>query len=273
MSDHERFLLLAAKRLGEQLTGDEQRALDTHLASCPSCATFASGMQGDDILLQTALEPVVVPSWMRQAVLAEAAPPRLRPAAGRIIFALAAAVGAGLLLSSWIGRSSEEVPSAPPATSVFVVPSPAGPASLPPIPSGTGPFIVAAYTYTDQAERRDTIVFRFDVGSEWSRTGTLQGEPVSFGGRNLRCVDIAGPDAWLAGVDESSGEDGTAILFYLHDGAAGGAPDDQVVGLVPGAAQTPDALGSWCYRHIIPAGPFDLSSGDVVVDYNGVEGR
>ena len=273
MSDHETFLLLAAKRLGEQLTADEQRALETHLASCPSCATFASGMRGDEILLEAALEPVAVPSWLRQTVLAEEAPPGLRPAAGRIIFVLAAAVGVGLLLSSWVGRSSAEVPSAPPASSTFVVPSPAGPASLPAIPSGTGSFIVAAYTYTDQAEWRDTIVFRFDVGSEWSRTGTLQGQPVSFGGRNLRCVDIAGADAWLVGVDESSGEDGIAILFYLHDGAAGGAPDDQVVGFVAGAGQTPDALGSWCYRHIIPAGPFDLTSGDVVVDHNGIEGR
>ena len=273
MSDHERYLLLAAKQIGEQLTGEEHAALEAHLASCPTCPAFASGMGRDDVLLHTALEPVAVPPWIRQTVLAEAAPSRLRPAAGRIVLVLAAAAAAGLLLSSsWFGGSSDEVPSAPPSSSTFQVASPTGPASLPPIPSGTGPFIVASYTYTDQGEWRDTIVFRFDVGSEWSRTGTLHGESVAFGGRNLRCVDIAGADSWLVGVDESSGDDGTAILFYLHDGAAGGGPDDKVVGFVAGGGQTPDALGAWCSRNIIPAGPFDLTSGDVVIDYNGVEG-
>ena len=74
MNDHETYLLLAAKRMTEPLTHDEETELEHHLASCPDCRAIAAGMRRDDVRLRAVLAaPIPVAPRVRERVLAEAA--------------------------------------------------------------------------------------------------------------------------------------------------------------------------------------------------------
>ena len=55
MTDHETFVLLAAKQLSEPLSPREEAELAAHLADCPSCRSMAAGMRRDNDRLQAEL--------------------------------------------------------------------------------------------------------------------------------------------------------------------------------------------------------------------------
>ena len=73
MTDHETFLLLAAKQIGEPLSSEEQADLDAHLASCATCRSIAAGMRRDDIRMRAELGAAKVSPRVRRRVLDEAA--------------------------------------------------------------------------------------------------------------------------------------------------------------------------------------------------------
>ena len=60
MTDHETFVLLAAKQLGEPLSPTETTELEAHLTECPSCRSIATGMRRDNIRLQGELGAATV---------------------------------------------------------------------------------------------------------------------------------------------------------------------------------------------------------------------
>ena len=105
MNDHETYLLLAAKQVGEGLTPSEEAELDAHLATCPSCRSFTAGMRRDDILLRGQLGEVAVAPRVRQRVLDEAYGQRRRfdP---RIVLALAATLLLGTIGATAVRRWS-----------------------------------------------------------------------------------------------------------------------------------------------------------------------
>ena len=137
MTDHETFVLLAAKQIGEPLSAGEEDDLEAHLATCPACRSVAAGMRRDDARLRAELGPTKVSPRVRRRVLDEAAGRRhIDP---RLILGLAAALavaamGVPLLAGGrLVGDPSPAVtspsaavtsPSAPPASTRSPSPSP-----------------------------------------------------------------------------------------------------------------------------------------------------
>ena len=72
MTDHETFVLLAAKQLSEPLSPREEAELAAHLKDCPSCRSIATGMRRDNIRLQAELGAAPVSPRVRARVLDEA---------------------------------------------------------------------------------------------------------------------------------------------------------------------------------------------------------
>ena len=107
MNDHETFLLLAAKRLDQALTSEEETLLEAHLASCPSCRAIAAGMRRDDLRLRASLTPVPVPRRVRDRVLAEASGRRV--VGLRTALLLAAALALGLIGAPLIAGGLREI--------------------------------------------------------------------------------------------------------------------------------------------------------------------
>jgi hypothetical protein len=284
MTDHETYLLLAARQINEGLTPSQEADLDAHLATCPSCRTFIAGMRRDDILLRGQLGEVAVAPRVRQRVLDEAYGNRRRfdP---RIILALAAtlllaSIGIPLIVGSQrsspapIAIATEATPSPTPSSS----PSPSGSPpsspepsvslSLPPTPPpGSGAFVAAHYVYNEQVPRRDTISARFDAAGdptgEWTRTipaprGTPFAGPVT-------CLVIEGNKAWLAGPATTT--DGTRDSAYVHlvDGGPGGA-DDRAIMWMNNPGESLQLLEGWCRDKFVPDGPFPLTNGEIEID-------
>ena len=110
MTDHETFVLLAAKRISEALSAEEEAALEAHLAVCPTCRSIAAGMRRDDMRLRAELGVAKVSPRVRRRVLDEAAGRRrIDP---RIILGLAAALALGVIAVPLIvGARFEGVPS------------------------------------------------------------------------------------------------------------------------------------------------------------------
>ena len=290
MNDHEAFLLLAAKRILEPLTREEESDLEAHLASCPSCRAIATGMRRDDIRVRAALTPVAVAPRVRDRVLAEAAGSR-RPDT-RLLLVLAAALVLALVGVPFIaGRPTpDQGPTAVPSASVAsvgpssstplatasespsasVAPSPAlEPSPSIALPTGAGPFIAGTYTY---GIRRDSLAARLkdgEVSGEWWRSTTVAGRPQSYAGP-ITCLVIDGKDAWLAGrvATATDGRTDLAIFFRLHDGGPGG-DGDQAIGYLSNPGQTLTTMETWCATRYTPAGPFPLTSGDLVVEEEG----
>ena len=88
MTDHETFLLLAAKQISEPLSTEEQARLEAHTAICPTCRSTAAAMRRDDIRLRAEVGVAAVSPRVRRRVLDEAAGRRrIDP---RIVLGLAA---------------------------------------------------------------------------------------------------------------------------------------------------------------------------------------
>jgi hypothetical protein len=284
MTDHETFLLLAAKQIGERLSDHEEAALTTHLASCPSCRATMNAMRRDDILLRGELGVATVSPRVRQRVLDEAA--GVRRFDRRLILALAAALLVGAIGVPLIVGGPSSIPPPEPSPSVGLIePSPSDAptftptdAAIPsasvepspaPVPTGAGPFINGNYTYQI---RRDSIAARLEDGNatgEWWRQTTVAGKLETYSGP-ITCLRISGKDAWLAGrtTAATDGREDVAMFFHLHDGGPNG-DGDEAVGYLANPGQTLATMESWCESMFVPTGPFPLSSGDVVVDEDG----
>ena len=290
LHDHERFLLLAAKRIREPLTREEEADLEAHLSACPSCRTIAAGMRRDDIRLRAALTPVPVSPRVRERVMAEASGSGRRMT--RMMPLLAAAIALALVgLPLVTGALREPAGSAPPPSDAVVSPSPSVAQSpsveptpsvapspsveTPPVspsttvPPGSGPFVNGNYKY---GIRTDAVAARLVDGSpvgEWWRETTVRGRLERYAGP-ITCLIIRGKDAWLAGPATSAtdGRDDLAMFFRLHDGGPSGN-GDQAIGYLSNPGQTLTTMTQWCETRYTPAGPFDITSGDVVVRAEG----
>jgi Putative zinc-finger len=287
MNDHETYLLLAAKRVGERLTPEEDAALEEHLARCPSCRTAAAGMRRDDLMTRAALTPVAVSPRVRERVLQEAAG-RRGLVAGRFVLLLAAtlaiaAVGVPLIAGALrppeaSGSPSASIatvapsPSSSPSTSVApsVSPSPTSAPSAQPSPTDAA-FVNGAYTYNEPNPRRDAISAHFEDGrpvGAWSRIVPPTGASEHYGG-TLTCLVIDGDDAWMAGpaTVATDGRQDVAAFIHVHDGGADGKGDMAVLWLAnPG--QSLALMEGWCRTRYVPVGPFPLDTGDVEVVEN-----
>lgn len=271
MTEHETFLLLAAQQVGGPLPPDEAARLEAHLASCPSCRSIAAGMRWDDIRLRAELGPATVSPRVRRRVLDEAAGRRyLDP---RLILGLAAvlalgAIGVPLLAGSRLSSApspSVEPPAAvAPTSSLAPSLSPPSPGIASPV---AGPFVAGAYEYGTSPPRSGTVAAHFEGGAvgEWSRTFPNTDAGESYGGP-VTCLVISGSDAWLAGPATTAPDGSTdlAALIYVHDGGPDGSGDMAMTWMTqPG--QTLATVTTWCQDQFTPASPFDLTSGDVVV--------
>jgi hypothetical protein len=278
MTDHESFLLLAAKQLSEPLTSSEEAALTTHLASCPSCRAMTVAMRRDDILLRGELGVATVSPRVRRRVLDEAL--GVRHFDRRVILALAAtlllaSIGIPLLAGGYRSENSSQPPATQPvaivSASPSALPSPSITASPSPSasepPSGNGPFVTGAYVYGD-GPRRDTVAAHFDgapVG-EWSRMIPATGEGSSYGGP-ITCLVIDGKEAWMAGraTTATDGTKNRAVFIHVIDGGPDGAGDRAFL-VLNTQGQTLATMEEWCRRKFVPADPYPLTSGEIVVD-------
>lgn len=279
MTDHEDFVLLAAKRISEPLSPAEDAALEAHLARCPACRSIAADMRRDDFRLRAELGRATVAPRVRQRVLEEASGGR-RLAAGRLMLVLAATLGlAAIGLPLITGRAPDPVTSVAPSPSVSplrssasVAPSTsaASPTAIaspsPSVPAGVGPFVDGAYTY-GQLVRRDTLAawFEGEPTGAWSRTTTVRGKLESYGGP-VSCLVISGTDAWLAGrvTTATDGRTDLAIFFHVHDGGPDG-DGDMAIGWLSESGETIATMEGWCRTRFIPTGPFPLTTGDLIV--------
>jgi Putative zinc-finger len=277
MTDHESFLLLAAKQLSEPLSAAEEAMLTAHLASCPSCRAMTVAMRRDDILLRGELGVASVSPRVRRRVLDEAS--GVRHFDRRLILALAATL---LLASISIpllagGRIADAI--APTQSIAHVAPSVSGTPSArqsdSPSPSPSqgpspesGPYVAGAYVYGAAIKRRDTIAAHFEgapVG-EWSRTIPATGKGDVYSG-SITCLVIAGKEAWLAGRTTTA-TDGTkdgAVFIHVVDGGPDGVGDRAFL-VMTTQGQTLRTMEEWCQRKFVPADPYPLTSGDIVVD-------
>ena len=109
MTDHETFVLLAAKQLSEPLSPREEADLAAHLAECPSCRSIATGMRRDNIRLHGELQAATVSPRVRARVLDEAN--NRRQIDRRLVLGLAAVLLIGLLgVPFLVGGRTEATP-------------------------------------------------------------------------------------------------------------------------------------------------------------------
>ncbi|HET8786281.1 MAG TPA: zf-HC2 domain-containing protein [Candidatus Limnocylindrales bacterium] len=281
MNDHETYLLLAAKRMTEPLTHDEETELERHLASCPDCRAIAAGMRRDDIRLRAVLAaPIPVAPRVRERVLAEAA--GSRRSRWPVTLLLAAALALGLMAVPLIaGRFREPAASESPSASTAAVASSEAPSatvevspsveptqqpSAATVPPGTGPTVNANYVYFD---RIDSVAARLEDGKpvgEWWRQTQVDGKTQSYAGP-ITCLVIDGNDAWLAGPATSAtdGRSGLAIFFRLHDGGPNGA-GDAARGYLSNPGQSLTTMQTWCETKYTQPEVTPLTSGDVSID-------
>ncbi len=285
MTDHETFVLLAAKQISEPLSAQEQADLDGHLASCPTCRSIAAGMRRDDIRMRAELGVATVSPRVRRRVLDEAAGRRrIDP---RLVLGLAAAlavaaIGVPLLAGGrLVGDLPPPVtppsaavtsPSTPPASA----PSPPSPSvtspsavvpAVSPTPTASAPFVVGNYVY-GTPPRRDTLAAHFDQGQvvgEWSRRRPATGGGTFYGGP-VTCLVVSGSDAWLAGpaTTATDGTEDLAAFYHVTDGGPDGKGDTAFLWLTT-LGQTIVTMTDWCERRFIPADGLPLTTGDVVV--------
>ena len=283
MTDHETYLLLAAKQISEPLTADEEADLATHLAGCPACRAKAAGMRRDELALHAELQEATVAPKVRERVLAEAHGRRgidPRPILGLAAVLLIGAIAGPLL----VGGSANSVPlpsatlhslalapTRTPTVSPSPSPSTASPSaatpSLSPSPSASAAFVVGNYVYGTAPPRRDTLAAHFEGGEpagEWSRRTPATGEAESYAGP-VTCLVIEGSDAWLAGP-ATTATDGTTEAVFVHvtDGGPDGEGDTAFMWLARGG-QTIVTMTGWCEGRLIPDEGLKLTTGDILI--------
>jgi hypothetical protein len=285
MTDHETFVLLAAKQISEPLSAQEQADLDGHLASCPTCRAIAADMRRDDIRLRGELGAAKVSPRVRRRVLDEAAGRRrIDP---RLVLGLAAAlavaaIGAPLLaggrvvgdpsLSVPTPSAAVTVPSSSPAQTPSPSPSLASPTAvapeLSPSPSPSGPFALGNYVYGTTPPRRDTLAAHFEDGvavGEWSRRKPATGDTSDFFGGPVTCLVISGSDAWLAGPATTATDETTnAVFVHVTDGGPDGKGDTAFMWQTT-EGQTIVTMTEWCQNLFIPADGLPLTTGDILI--------
>jgi hypothetical protein len=266
MIDHQRFRLLAAARVDGQLTPEEMLELEEHLASCPVCRTEAAQMARDQGRLVAGLADVPVSDRLRSTVVGAARGQRrfsVRP-----LLAAAALLLVALAGVAFIAGSRTPVPS--PSPGLTTTPSPAG---LPTSTPSTGIATVnGAYAYHvgPDAERRDSISAQDTdpPSGTWSRLVPPDG---AFLGGPITCLVIDGPDAWMAGpaTESSDGTTWKAALLYVHDGGEPDGLGDTAVTWITDPGQTLATMEGWCAGKYIPAGPYPVEVGDIIIRPGG----
>ncbi len=279
MTDHETFVLLAAKQLSEPLSPREEAELEAHLADCPSCRSIATGMRRDNVGVRVELEAATVSPRVRARVLDEAN--NRRRIDRRLVLGLAAALLIGLLgIPFLVGGQTEatpppsmraELPSIAPTLSpapslLERSPSPSAP-TVSPSPSGSGAFVAGSYLYGTRPPRRDNIAAHFEAGEpvgEWSRISPADGSGNSYTG-TITCLVIEGSTAWMAGPTTTATDGTEAALIVVHDGGPDGQGDTALMWLTR-AEQTLATVTNWCVNQFTPEGPpLPLTEGDVEI--------
>ena len=280
MTDHETFVLLAAKRLSEPLSPSDEAALEAHLADCAECRSIATGMRRDDRRLRGQLEAAAVAPHVRVRVLEEASGRRRLDA--RLVLGLAAVLLIGLLgvpflvgarfeptpPPSAIAEMPTPAPTASPAASL-VEPSPSpSERAVSPSPTGSGAYVAGSYVYGTRPPRRDTVAAQLEAGEpvgEWSRISPADGSGNTYAG-TITCLVIEGSTAWMAGPTTNATDGTEAALIVVHDGGPDGEGDTALMWLTR-AGQTLTTVTNWCVNQYTPAGPpLPLTEGDVDVE-------
>jgi hypothetical protein len=295
MTDHESFVLLAAKSLSEPLPAKESDDLEAHLAACPACRRTAAGMRADDAALRGVLEPMTVSPHVRRRVLDETLGRRHLDA--RILLGIAAAlvvlvIGLPILAGGrFVADQSPADPSPSASTPSVSTPSPAAtdaptaPASptsatatpapsassavASPEPTLSAPSVLGNYVYGTTPPRRDTLAARLDDGrpvGEWSRRTPATGDSSTYYGGPVTCLEISGSEAWLAGPATTATDGGDhAVFIHVTDGGPDGQGDTAFLWLTtPG--QTIVTMTDWCESRFTPTDGLPLSTGDVRID-------
>ena len=288
MTDHETFVLLAAKQLNEPLSPSEEADLAAHLSDCPSCRSISTGMRRDNVGLRAELGSASVPPRIRARVLAEARGGRRLD--NRLVLGLAAALLIGLLGVPFLVGGRPQV--TPPPSLIAEVPDPETPSPSPsrlepsppsaipdasPSPSqepataslsGSGAYVAGSYVYGTRPPRRDTVAAQFVAGKpagEWSRISPADGSGNTYSG-TVTCLVIDGSTAWLAGPTTSATDGTEAALIVVHDGGRNGKDDTALMWLTR-AGQTITTVTNWCVNQFTPAGPpLPLTEGDIEVE-------
>jgi hypothetical protein len=290
MRDHETYLLLAAKRLTEPLSREEEADLEAHLASCPSCRSIAAGMRRDDVRLRGAFGPVPVAPRVRERVLSEAA--GRSPLQIRAALLLAAALALGLIGAPLIAGGPGPSPAASaPSPSLAVVSPSASPmsslspsesipasgssasaaasASAPP-PPGAGQSVNGSFTYSEAIPKRAGISAHFVEGrpeGAWSRRVPATGDSQVWKGK-ISCLVVSGNEAWMAGPVTQS-PDGTDAIFILVRDVGPEGEGDRAMMWLNLHGETLDLLEGWCRDRFRPGAPVLVSSGDIEVHGGG----
>ena len=285
MHDHETYLLLAAKRLSEPLSRDEEADLEAHLAACPSCRTIAAGMRRDDMRLHAAFQPVPVAPRVRDRVLAEAAGRSVVNIRTALLLAaaLALALVGAPLIAGGLGRSAAtSQPSVPPtAISPTATPAPSGtippPTDSPsasPSPStpapAAGQSVNGSFVYSENIPKRAGISAHLVEGraqGAWSRRVPSTGNSQLWKG-TISCLVVSGREAWMAGpVTESP--DGTDAIFILVRDLGPEGEGDRAMMWLNLHGETLDLLEGWCRDRFRPGAPYLLTDGDIEVHGGG----
>ena len=277
MTDHETFVLLAAKQLSEPLSPSEEAALAEHLMDCPSCRSIATGMRRDNIRLQGELGAATVSPRVRARVLDEAT--GRRRIDSRLVLGLAAVLLLGLVAVPFFGSGRIEATPPPsaiaelPSVSASVSPGPSTAESSSPSPApsplpSVGPYVAGSYVYGTRPPRRDTVAAEFVEGEpagEWSRISPADGSGNTYSG-TITCLVIDGSTAWMAGPTTSATDGTEAALIVVHDGGPDGEGDTALMWLTR-AGQTLTTVTNWCVNKYTPAGPpLPLTEGDIEID-------
>ena len=159
MTDHESFVLLAAKQLSEPLSSAEEDELAAHLAECPRCRSIAAGMRRDNDRLQAELGAAPVSPRVRARVLDETT--GRRRIDGRLVLGLAAVLLLGAdrrsLHRRWTsrndpgavgaGRIADSSRRRVAGAFVCLEPSLRREPTVSPSPPDSGAFVAGSYVY------------------------------------------------------------------------------------------------------------------------------
>lgn len=275
MTDHETFVLLAAKQLSEPLSPGEEADLAAHLSECPSCRAIATGMRRDNVGLRRQLEAATVSPGVRARVLAEASGRRRFDT--RLVLGLAAILLLGVLAVPFFagGRTEAtpppstqaELPTVAPTQSPTASSLEPSPSIATPSPSTSEAFVAGSYVYGTRPPRRDTVAAQFEAGEpvgEWSRISPADGSGNTYTG-TVTCLVIDGSTAWLAGPTTAATDGTEAALIVIHDGGPSGKDDTALMWLTR-AGQTLTTVTNWCVNQFTPAGPpLPLTEGDIEI--------